>query len=81
VLWRCKCDCGTIRPLRATSLSSGNSKSCGCLRNELSRNRMRRGKLWELSPHTGVPANIIPYMRKKGEPLPTKGVQRGNQEA
>lgn len=30
-LWTCKCDCGTIRDVHQENLSSGNSKSCGCL--------------------------------------------------
>lgn len=36
--WRkffiCKCECGTTKTLDITSLRCGNSKSCGCLRNE-----------------------------------------------
>lgn len=31
----CKCDCGTIRPVRRTQLLNGTSKSCGCLHKEL----------------------------------------------
>lgn len=27
----CQCDCGTIRSVKANSLISGASKSCGCL--------------------------------------------------
>lgn len=32
--WLCKCDCGTEKAIRGISLTSGNTKSCGCLRNE-----------------------------------------------
>lgn len=32
--WICKCDCGTIKPVRAGDLMQGKVKSCGCLRNE-----------------------------------------------
>lgn len=28
--WLCKCDCGTIRAVLASSLRSGKSQSCGC---------------------------------------------------
>lgn len=34
--WLCKCECGTIREISGTSLRSGNSRSCGCLRKEVS---------------------------------------------
>lgn len=37
--WSCQCDCGTIKTLRATSLVSGGTKSCGCLYNELNEGR------------------------------------------
>lgn len=29
--WQCRCDCGTVRTVRASSIKSGHSKSCGCL--------------------------------------------------
>ena len=35
VKWRCKCDCGNIIEVEATSLKSGATQSCGCLHNEL----------------------------------------------
>ena len=35
VVWRCKCDCGSLLELTAANLVSGNTKSCGCLRREL----------------------------------------------
>ena len=31
--WLCLCDCGATRPVTALNLKSGNTKSCGCLRN------------------------------------------------
>jgi len=30
LMWECQCDCGTIRPVMAHSLTSGMSTSCGC---------------------------------------------------
>lgn len=32
--WHCRCDCGNYGVVHATSLSSGNSRSCGCLKKE-----------------------------------------------
>ena len=33
VVWRCICDCGKVVNLPANALTSGNTSSCGCLRN------------------------------------------------
>ena len=32
ILWECKCDCGKTVAVKAKSLKSGETKSCGCLR-------------------------------------------------
>ncbi len=32
VIWRCQCDCGNIGDVAGGSLTSGDSKSCGCFR-------------------------------------------------
>ena len=34
-IWLCKCDCGNEVKIPTDSLRSGNTKSCGCLRDEL----------------------------------------------
>lgn len=34
VSWLCRCECGNMVTVAATSLKSGNTKSCGCFRNE-----------------------------------------------
>lgn len=33
-LWLCQCDCGSQKIIRGSSLSSGNTKSCGCIQRE-----------------------------------------------
>lgn len=33
--WTCRCECGAVKDVLATSLTSGASKSCGCLMPEL----------------------------------------------
>lgn len=40
--WLCKCDCGNELFVTSYSLRSGNTKSCGCLANELSAERMKK---------------------------------------
>lgn len=42
MLWKCRCDCGTEKVVLANKLLTGRTKSCGCLRNELSKERMTR---------------------------------------
>jgi len=33
-VWECRCKCGNITNVRGSNLRSGNTKSCGCLRDE-----------------------------------------------
>lgn len=33
-LWRCECDCGTAVCADTRSITSGHTKSCGCLKSE-----------------------------------------------
>lgn len=35
IIWECKCDCGKYTNVRASDLITGNTKSCGCLRDEI----------------------------------------------
>jgi hypothetical protein len=41
VLWLCQCSCSTQRVVRAKSLRSNKTRSCGCLHAELSAERVR----------------------------------------
>lgn len=40
-MWRCKCDCGNMVTIYSGSLSSGHTKSCGCLNREMASIRCR----------------------------------------
>lgn len=34
IVWECQCDCGNVTTVRGSNLTSGLTKSCGCLRAE-----------------------------------------------
>ena len=64
-IWECRCDCGNICRVRMSSLTSGHTKSCGCLRAENHKAKiqdmtgMRFGKLVVLGmekQRPGLPA-------------------------
>lgn len=40
ITYICKCDCGNKITVKAESLRSGNTKSCGCLSKEITKSRM-----------------------------------------
>lgn len=42
VMWNCRCDCGNEKAVRAKTLVSGQSKSCGCLQKELTSERAQK---------------------------------------
>ena len=37
--WLCSCDCGAVKEVLTHSLTSGTTRSCGCLRREVSAKR------------------------------------------
>lgn len=39
-MWKCKCDCGNTVITYGHHLVAGNTKSCGCYRNELASARL-----------------------------------------
>lgn len=39
--WLCQCDCGAIKAITAGALTSGETKSCGCLQKELLSKRVK----------------------------------------
>jgi len=42
IAWLCKCDCGNEKIICGSNLTSGKTKSCGCLRKELSSIRAKK---------------------------------------
>jgi|GEM_PF-2384486 len=55
-MWRCVCDCGTVRDVQGYNLSSGKTNSCGCFSADVaSRNNKKHGmrksteyRIWSL---------------------------------
>ncbi len=41
--WKCRCDCGAEFTALAGNLRSGKTKSCGCLRDKLAKDRIQHG--------------------------------------
>ena len=42
--WKCKCDCGNITYVPTKNLKSGNTKSCGCMKNAKGIKKPRKNK-------------------------------------
>ena len=56
-IWHCDCDCGGEIDVPSTSLTSGNTKSCGCLLVESLKatgERIRERNRYDLSGEYGV---------------------------
>ena len=53
VLWRCRCDCGTVKDVLSNSLIRGLTKSCGCLMLERAAERQTRHGL-STTPEHGI---------------------------
>jgi len=52
-LWLCRCICGQVNIVRTSDLNSGNTKSCGCLRKEItSKRRLKHGYAKNKKNHT-----------------------------
>ena len=41
VYWLCKCECGNEKSISGKELNNGNTRSCGCLRKEISATKAR----------------------------------------
>lgn len=52
-MWKCKCDCGNIKTLSTSNLTTGNTRSCGCLKKELlirssTKHKMSKTKIYSV---------------------------------
>ena len=63
-IWNCTCDCGKEIQVAAHSLRSGNTSSCGCLRDELAAARLRTYHRARRIVLTGSPAIFLTTVNK-----------------
>ncbi len=54
VNWECVCSCGNVTYVTGRDLKCGNTKSCGCLSREKSRNRLKKYNKYDLSGEYGI---------------------------
>ena len=66
VRWLCQCECGTILPVRAEGLRSGNTKSCGCL--DMERKRSTLGVTKKHNAYV-IRDNYVIMYTSKNEPF------------
>lgn len=60
--WQCKCDCGNLVNVLGSSLTSGHTKSCGCLskRHKVHDDEMLNKKFGTLTVVSRAPSHKIP---------------------
>ena len=44
IVWKCKCDCGNTKEVDTKSLKTGNTKSCGCMLDEVLKSQGYKNK-------------------------------------
>ena len=52
--WNCLCDCGNMKRIRGSSLTSGFTISCGCFRQEISKETMSKQNAFDISGDYGI---------------------------
>lgn len=55
--WLCRCDCGNEKAVAQRELMNGDSKSCGCLRREMTRDRFLKGPIG----HSPIKGHSLEY--------------------
>src|SRR5271155_620578 len=87
VVWLCQCDCGNKSAVASRNLSSGKTRSCGCLRHDATRERNQqsawhdlRREIAELATkhhlEVGLPAGEVTWKTKLAVTCPRCGRRR-----
>lgn len=60
-MWLCKCSCGNEIIVNTGALTSGNTKSCGCLHNEISVENSIKSRYMLANPDSGYKSIMNSY--------------------
>lgn len=63
--YECRCDCGTVRDVKANSIKSGRSQSCGCLKQERARDVISQNSKERISTNAAYHTNFQSIEREK----------------
>jgi len=74
VKWLCKCDCGNEVEVYTTYLTTGQTKSCGCLKKELEEKHLR--EKYEEKRVDGVAMHLFGDKPRKDSSTGYRGVSR-----
>jgi hypothetical protein len=69
VVWECKCDCGNIKEVVTSQLTSLKTKSCGCLRGAKPTHGMKKApeyRIWQAMKTRCLNPNAINYKHYGG---------------
>ena len=64
--WKCKCVCGNFTSVRTSALKDGSTKSCGCKRKELTRERQMIDITGKKFGHLLAIEPVFDYAKQKG---------------
>ena len=63
--YECRCDCGTVREVKANSIRTGRSKSCGCLRKERAKDEIVKNSEKRITTNALYNTNFDAIERKE----------------
>lgn len=77
--WLCKCDCGDLKIIKTNSLTTGNTKSCGCMarekRHEIGNRLLKNGVLDEIRDKDRFQGTRISALNEKIFKTNTSGIR------